>query len=341
MKRRLTGIAAGIALALTASVLAGCSSGAHGSTVTVKLSIPDPITSSVGMAAQHFADAVGKESHGAVKVTVIPNGTSFGGDQTAAVTRVQNGSLDGVILSTSVYAASDKRMNAISLPYLFSSTDQEVQYLKGEPGKSLLADLDGMKTKGLALLSRTPRVVTNNVRPITSVADFKGLKIRVPGNPLWTTFFAKVGASPTPMAFSEVYTALQTGAIDGQENPVEVPASNKFAEVQKYISMTNHMSDAFILALSDKKWNALDKAAQKAVQAAADDTATYKTKNDASLADKQLSQLEAAGMKKNDLPASAVTQLKGIARSLYPSFAGDVGGQEFLTKTVDFVDAHQ
>ncbi|WP_423183381.1 DctP family TRAP transporter solute-binding subunit [Arthrobacter sp. NyZ413] len=330
------------ALASAAAVaLSACSGGASASgtnTVEVKLSIPDPIGSSVGMAAQHFADVVKSKSNGAVKVTVIPNGTSFGGDQNAAVTRVQSGSLDAVILSTSVYAATDKKMNAVSLPYLFSSVDQEVKYLDGAPGKELLADLGQNGTKGLAMLSRTSREVTNSVRPIQTPEDLKGLKIRVPGNPLWTKFFSAVGASPTPLAFSEVYTALQTGAINGQENPVEVPATNKFSEVQKYMSMTNHMSDAFVLALSDKKWKSLDSGAQQALQSAAEDTASFKTKNDADLADKQVKDLQSQGVKVNDLSADGLTQFKKVARSLYPDFADTVGGADFLKKTVDFVD---
>lgn len=340
MTRRAGWLAPLAAASVTALALSGCSGGASaaGSSVEVKLSIPDPIGSSVGAAAQHFADVVKSKSNGKVKVTVIPNGTSFGGDQNAAVSRVQSGSLDAVILSTSVYAGTDKKMNAVSLPYLFSSVDQEVKYLNGAPGKELLADLGQSGTKGLAMLSRTPREVTNSVRPIQTPDDLKGLKIRVPGNPLWTKFFSAVGASPTPLAFSEVYTALQTGAISGQENPVEVPATNKFAEVQKYLSMTNHMEDAFVLAFSDKKWTGLDSDAQQVLQAAADDTATFKTKNDAAQADQQVKQLESGGVKVNDLSPDGAAKFKQIARALYPQFADTVGGANFLKKTVDFVD---
>ena len=139
MKNRMkySPLIAAVAIAgATAALLAGCSGSAAGKSPTteIRLSIPDPITSSVGMAATHFADQVKTKSAGKLKVTVIPNGTSFGGDQTAAVTRVEGGSLDAVILSTSVYAATDKKMNAISLPYLFTDTAQEVTYLKGAPG---------------------------------------------------------------------------------------------------------------------------------------------------------------------------------------------------------------
>ena len=182
--------------------------------------------------------------------------------------------------------------------------------------------------------------MTNSRRPIYTPSDLKGLKIRVPGNPLWTGFFGAVGASPTPMNFSEVFTGLQTGSIDGQENPVEVPATNKFAEVQKYLSMTNHMSDAFILAMSDKKWNSIDSADRATLSAAAADTATFKTTNDAALVKRQVKDLQSQGMKVNQLSPSGLASFKKVARSLYPQFADAVGGKAFLDLTTQFVDTH-
>lgn len=346
-----TKVAAILVAAVTTVAMAGCAStsssastgsgsgGSAAAAASIKLSIPDAAGSSVDVAANHFATEVKSKSAGKITVTVIPNGTSFGGDQTAAVTRIQNGSLDSIILSTSVYEATNEKWNAISLPYLFKDTAQEVQYLNGAPGKQLLESLSSIDTKGLALMSRTPRVVTNSKRAIYAPADLKGLKIRVPQNPLWIKFFSAVGASPTPMDFSEVFTALQTGAIDGQENPVEVPVASKFYEVQKYLSLTNHMNDAFIFAMSNKKWKSLSSADQKIVQAAATDTAKFKTANDASLEKSQISELKSHGMKVNELSASGVKQFRQIARSLYPQFASVVGGKAFLDKTTAFVDS--
>lgn len=338
-----------VAIALMSTmVLAGCASGSNGTgssgasgiaAASIKLSIPDATGSSVDAAAKHFAAEVKDKSSGKISVTVIPNGTSFGGDQKAAVTRVRNGSLESVILSTSVYESTNEKWNAISLPYLFKSTDQEVQYLNGAPGQDLLNSLSSISTKGLALLSRTPREVTNSQHPIYAPSDLKGLKIRVPENPLWIKFFKAVGASPTPMNFSEVFTALQTGAIDGQENPIEVPVASKFYDVQKYLSLTNHMNDAFIFAMSNKKWSSLSSDDQKIVQAAATATAKYKTTNDAKLESTQIQLLESKGMKVNKLSAAGLDQFRMIARSLYPQFASVVGGKAFLDKTTKFVDS--
>ncbi len=102
----------------------------------------------------------------------------------------------------------------------------------------MLADLDKIGIKGIDLWPRPFRQMTNSRRPITSPKDLAGLKFRVPNNPLWVEFFGKMGASPTPMAFAEVYNALQLKVVDGQENPINIPVTAKFYEVQKYASLT-------------------------------------------------------------------------------------------------------
>jgi TRAP-type C4-dicarboxylate transport system substrate-binding protein len=157
----------------------------------------------------------------------------------------------------------------------------------------------------------------------------------VPGNTLWTDFFGKLGASPTTMAFSEVFTGLQTGTIDGQENPIEVPWTNKFSEVQKYVSMTNHINDAWVLALSSKKWDSLTDDQKKALTAASEETATFKTGYDEEQSKKQLDELTAKGMKANELSASGLAEFKSASESLYPEFSKLIG-KEFFDQAIAF-----
>jgi TRAP-type transport system periplasmic protein len=331
--RALTGV---LATTLAATLLAGCASGAPGGgspVAKIQLSIPDPLTSSVGVSAQHFADQVKKTSNGSVVVTVVPNGTSFSGDQNAAVTRLQGGSLDALILSTSVYASVVPEMNAISIPYLFDDTKEEAAFLAGEPGDILKEKLKEKNTVALSFLTRTGRQITNSERPIEQPSDLKGLKIRVPGNPLWTDFFGKLGASPTTMAFSEVFTGLQTGTIDGQENPIEVPWTNKFSEVQKYVSLTHHINDAWVLALSSKKWDSLTEDQKKILTDASAETATFKTEYDAEQSEKQLAELTAKGMKANEPTAAGLEQFKAVSKSLYPEFSKLIG-KEFFDQAI-------
>jgi tripartite ATP-independent transporter DctP family solute receptor len=340
MKTRVVCIAAAAALALTAcggGSSAEESSGGGGESVTIRLAVGDPATSSVGVAAEHFADAVKEASDGRIEVKVFPDGTLFGGDQNAAVNQVQSGSIDATILSTSVYASFEPRMNAISLPYLFDDFDQYVSYLEGEPGQTLLDSLDKLDTEGLAMMTRTFRQATNSQRPITEPSDLEGMKLRVPNNELWVEFFKALGANPTPMDFTEVYTALQLNVIDGQENPVEVPLANKFYEVQKYLSMTNHIVDGYILAMNQEKFDGLDDEAQQILRDAAADTAEFKRDYDDEQADKAVAELESNGMEVNELSDEAMEAFQSEASKLYPQFEGLVGDPDFFEQTLEFV----
>ncbi len=305
-------------------------------TVTIQLAVPDPIGSSVGTTAQHFADVVNEETNGRVQVEVFPDGVLFGGDQNAGVNMVQDGSLDATILSSSVYASFEKRMNAISLPYLFGNYDEFTSYLEGEPGQTLLDSLEKINTVGLAMMIRTFRNVTNSVRPITTPDDLEGLKLRVPNNRLWVEFFGPLGADPTPMNFTEVYTALQLGTIDGQENPVEVPLANNFFEVQDYLSMTEHIADAFILAFNQDLWDSLDSDTQEILREAAMDTAQFKLEQDLEAEQRIVGELEDEGMEVNRLNADQKAAFQEAALELYPRFE-EIVGAEFMEQSLEFL----
>lgn len=305
-------------------------------TVTVKLGVGDPAQSSVGVTAEHFAELVDKATNGTVQVDVFPDGVLFGGDQNAAVNMVEDGSMDATILSTSVYASFEKRMNAISLPYLFTNYDEFTSFLEGEPGQTLLDSLDRLNTVGLAMMIRTFRNVTNSVRPVETPEDLGGLKLRVPNNRLWVEFFGPLGADPTPMDFKEVYTALQLGTIDGQENPVEVPLANKFYEVQDYLSMTEHIGDGYILAFNKDVWNQLDSDTQDAVRKAAMETAQFKLDYDLSAEEQIIEELEAEGMQVNRLTPEQKAAFQEAALELYPRFE-ELVGAEFMEQSLDFL----
>jgi tripartite ATP-independent transporter DctP family solute receptor len=343
MKTRVASIAAATLLTLTAcgggsssGEGEGSGGGGGGESVTIRLGVGDPATSSVGVAAQHFADAVAEQSDGRIDVQVFPDGTLFGGDQNAAVNQVQNGTIDATILSTSVYASFEPRMNAISLPYLFEDADQYVEYLEGDPGQTLLDSLDKVNTEGLGLMTRTFRQMTNSQRPIEEPADLQGLKVRVPNNELWVDFFGALGANPTPMDFTEVYTALQLGVIDGQENPVEVPLANKFYEVQQYLSLTNHIVDGYILGMNADKFAGLDDEAKQILQDAAAETAEFKRQFDDEEAGKAIAELESNGMQVNELSAEQMAAFQEEAVKLYPQFE-ELIGADFVAETLAFV----
>ena len=334
---------------LAASLIAGCSSAATpnkgdkkpeerpAQKVTLNLSTPDPDSSSITAAAQQYAKIVGEKSKGAVEVKVYPNGSLYGGDPSAAVKQLGAGSLDMLLLSTSLYANFEPRFTAISIPYLYDSTDQLLEYLNKDPGTTLLGSVDRLGIKGLGLWTRSFRQMTNSKKPITGPQDLKGLRFRVPNNPLWVEFFKAAGAAPVPMAFGEVYNALQLKTIDGQENPIDVPMSAKFYEVQKYLTISNHMADAWVLGINAKKFEGLPKDLQQVLTEAAAETQAWKVKYDNEQDGKAIDFLKGKQMQVNTLSPEQQKSFADLAKTLYPKFAELVKDQDFFAKTLKFV----
>lgn len=304
--------------------------------VSLRLAVPDPAGSSVGRAATRFSELVAEKTAGEVTIEVFPDGVLFGGDQNAAINQLGSGALDGLILASSVYASFEPRMNAISLPYLFQDYDQLQAYLGGEPGDELKASLDRLGVHGLGFFLRTFRNVTTRDTAITTAEDFNGLTLRTPNNALFVALFEALGANPTPMAFSEVYSALQLRAIDGQENPVEVPLNNRFAEVQGHLNLTRHVADSFLLALSDSAWDRIPEASRDAVQQAADEMIAEHDAEEIAAEQAIVVQLQEQGMQVNEFADGELARVQEIARAIYPQFEEQIGA-EFMQKSLEFV----
>ncbi|NWO10559.1 DctP family TRAP transporter solute-binding subunit [Chromohalobacter salexigens] len=305
--------------------------------VDLRLAVPDPAQSAVGQAASRFAELVEQKTEGEVTVQVFPDGVLFSGDQNAAINQLGSGALDGLILASSVYASFEPKMNAISLPYLFSSYDQFQAYLNGEPGEELLSSLDRLDIHGLGFFMRTFRNVTTRETPITTAEDFEGITLRTPNNPLFVSLFEALGANPTPMAFSEVYSALQLEAIDGQENPVEVPYNNRFYEVQNHLNLTQHVADAFLLSLSESAWDRIPEDYHDEVERAAQEM--IKERNKIAIEQEQtiIGKLKKKGMQVHSFSEGERKKVQEIARGFYDQFRENIG-KDFMKKTLGFVN---
>jgi tripartite ATP-independent transporter DctP family solute receptor len=298
------------------------------------LSTPDPDTSEITVAANKFAELVSEKTGGEVTLKVFPNGTLYGGDPSGAVKQLAGGSLDMLLLSTSLYANFNPKFTAISIPYLFDDTEQLRAYLKGDLGQDLLADLDDIGVKGLGLWPRPFRQITNSKLAIETPEDLAGLKLRVPNNPLWVEFFGKLGAVPTPMAFAEVYNALQLKVVDGQENPISVPVSAKFFEVQTHASLTNHIADGWVLAINPAKYEALTDAQKAGIAEAAAEAEAWKVENDATAAEEAIAEIKKNGVAVNALTPEQQAAFVAVSKELFPVFADLVGDQTFFDNTL-------
>lgn len=304
---------------------------------TLNLSTPDPDDSEITVAAKKFAEIVAAKSGGQIEVKVFPNGQLYGGDPSAAVRQVAGGSLDMLLLSSSLYANFNPKFTAISIPYLFDDTAQLRAYLAGPPGQELLTDLNRIGIKGLMMWQRPFRQMTNSRRAISQPQDLAGMKFRVPNNPLWMEFFGKLGAVPTPMAFGEVYNALQLRVVDGQENPINIPVTAKFYEVQKFATLSNHMADGWVLAIHPAKFAALSDADKQALQAAGTEAEAWKFANDTADINRSVEFLRGKGMQVNSLSPEQQKAFVSVSKELFPRFSTLVKDQAFFDKTLSFV----
>ena len=245
MKKCLSSI---LALALTFS-LVGCSGGsgstpsASGSAsgdssdpkVSMNVSVPDADNSYIYAAAQEFKSRVEEYSNGSIELTIYPNGSLYGGDGNAAISSVGNGSLDIVILASSLYASFDPSFYVVSVPYLFDDTKQLQDYLNSDIGKDLFNSVESMGITCLGSWTRSFRQVTNSKKPINSPADLESMVLRTPSNSLYVEFFTACGANATPMSFSEVYNALHQAAEECQQWYVDYQAE-KDGEMLKLLT---------------------------------------------------------------------------------------------------------
>ena len=305
--------------------------------VILTLSTPDPDGSSITEAAKEFAKQLAENSKGEIEVKVYPNGSLYGGDPSAGVKQLSAGGLDMLTLTASLYANFNPEFTILSIPYLFKDLAQYKEYSNSSYGDGLLESLDTLGINGLTFWNRSFRKITSSVRPINSPEDLKGIKLRVLNNALWVEYFQAAGAITTPMAFGEVYSALQLNTVDGQENPIDIPWSSKFYEVQKYLSHTDHITDAWIVGFNKEKFNKLSKKHQDIIASTAKEMQDWKFDYDLKM-DKEIEgKLVDAGMIINDVSPANKAKFTTISRTLYPKFKELVQNDELFDKTIELV----
>jgi tripartite ATP-independent transporter DctP family solute receptor len=260
MKRfaRILALSVGVVFLLTGTLMAA--------EVTLKLGhIADP-QNPYAQGAQKFADLVAEKSGGTIKVEVYPS--SQLGNQRDLVEGLTLGTLDLTMTSTAVLGNFHPQVAVFDLPFIFRDREHAFKALD-TVGMEIAKDLEEKGMKVLAYYENGVRNMTNNIRPIRVPEDMKGLKIRVMEQPIYIAMMKALGANPTPMAFGELFTALQKGVVDGQENPAAHIYTKRFFEVQKYISLTEHTYSAEPLVVSMITWNKLTPEQQTIIQEAA------------------------------------------------------------------------
>lgn len=271
-----------------------------------KFALQNPKGHPLEQGAAKFGELVAAKSGGKLKVNVFAGG-ALGGDA-ANVSALQGGTIEFVMLNSGILASQVKDFEVYDFPFMFANAQEADAVVDGPFGQKLHAKLQDKGIVGLAYTELGFRNITNSKRPIAAVDDIAGLKLRVIPNAINVDWVKALGANPTPLAFPEVYAALEQKAIDGQENPLSVILANKFYEVQKYLALTNHQYNPQSIIFSKKVWDTLSGAEQKILQDAAAEAARFQRQVNREAVAGQLDALKKAGMQVSEF--SAVEQAK-------------------------------
>lgn len=203
--------------------------------------------------SEKFKEVVEKETNGSVTIEIMAD-AKMGGER-EMVEQVQFGSLDIVFTSSGPIGNFAPLLNALDFPFLFENREHVHEILDSEIGVEMTKELEEQGLKLLAWGENGFRNITNNKRPVKTLSDIEGLKLRTQENKIHMATFKAYGANPTPMSFAELFTSMQQGVVDGQENPMAIIISSKFYEVQKYLSLSQHVYSPMMLLINTDKFN--------------------------------------------------------------------------------------
>lgn len=254
-------------------------------TLVLKVGHVSPTTSPYQIGAEKFSELVSFRTKGAIKVKIYPGG-ALAADERELLEGTQTGLVDIAWSSTGNIAGFVKDIQFIDLPYLFVNTEHVNMVLDGYIGQQILDQFEKHGFKGLAFQEDGWRVITSD-KPINSLEDFKGFKIRAMMNPMYVDMYKAMGADPTPIPWAELYTSLQLGVVKGQDNSVVQSEAAKFFEVQKAVAITNHFYSAGVVVIGMKSWKKLTPQQQVIVKKSAVEASHFQ-KNWANQKDKEL-----------------------------------------------------
>jgi len=306
---RITCVAAGLMF------LAGAAIAAE---KTIRLSHITAQDSPWDKGARRFAELVAKNTDGRIEVKVFPQSQLANGSQKAELEMLQSGVLDMTWDSPIILALFlDKRFDVFNLPWLYPSMEVANRVADGPMGDLAVKWLEEKGIVGLGIGVNGYRELTNSKHPITTPDDMRGIKFRVAGSKLYLETFKLLGANAVTMSFGEVFTSLQQGVIDGQENPTAIIYSSKLYEVQKYLTMWHYSFDPLVLCINKKVFEGFSAADQKAIRAAAKEAVAYERAVSAEEEKALPEELRKKGMQVNYLTTAQIAVFKAKVQPVY------------------------
>lgn len=281
-------------------------------------------------ASEKFKSELEAITGGKMSVDIYP--ASQLGSEADMVQQVEAGSVDMAMITAAYLTARTPEMAAWFAPYLFGTLEEANTTANSDLGQQVLKKVEGTGLKGLTYLFAGQRTMVTKDKKIESTADLKGLKLRVTPSPALQSFYKNAGAAPESLSLTEVYSALQTGVIDGMDMDLDATITNKYSEIAKYVAVTNHMVWPSTILTNEKSFNALSQDAQDAITQAWKVASDYAVETRAGQEDEFRKELENQGMEVYDVDASVFDeQIK--------AFDEEYGGKSELIK--QFIEANR
>ena len=275
------------------------------------------------LAVKRFGELLAQKSGGKLGAKLFASGTL--GNDVTMTSALRGGTLEMTVPDSSTLVTLVKDFGVLNLPLTFANEREADAVLDSAFGQKLLAKLPEKGLVGLGFWENGFRHVTNSRHPISKADDLGGLKLRVIQNPLFIDTFNALGAIATPMPFTELYSAMEQKAVDGQENPTATILASKFYEVQKHLVLSRHIYSAWVLLMGKKTWDGLSAEEQKLVTEAAREATLFERKTIRDFGDKALGELKKSGMQVTELPASEQARLREKLQPVVAKFSKEFG----------------
>ena len=270
-----------------------------------------------------FVELVKQKSAGKIDIKVFPGG-SMGGD-VQMISALQGGILDVAVMGTQALVGTVKEFGLYDLPFLFDSDKEAYAVMDGPVGKQMFDLLAQKGVIGMPISAYGFRHLHNSKRPINRMEDVQGLKIRVLQTPLYVDIATNLGANPVPMSFTEVYSAMDSKAIDGMTNIPIIASSMKAYEVQKYFSLTKHMYNPLVVLISKKAWDKFNSDEQALITQAVAEAREHQRKLLPEFTAKALADLKSNGMVVNEVPAQEVARMREKTKPVLAKYVPQIG----------------
>ncbi len=292
---------------------------------TIRLATANPKGHPITQGGEKFIEIVAAKSGGKIKVNFFPGGV-LGSDQQVA-SSMQGCTVDMNIGNSGILAAQEPSFAIFDFPFMITNGLEADKVLDGPFGKKMHTKLEAKGLVGLSYMELGFRSITNSKRPLTKVDDIAGLKLRVIGSPIHLDWGNAIGANAVAMAFGEVYGALESKAIDGQENPYTVIEANKFFEVQKHLAVTNHLYNPQSVVISKKTWDTFSAEEKKIFQDAAQEAAVFQRVVTRKQAGEALASLKAKGMAVTEFSGPEILKFAEKVKPVIVKYTGLVGAE--------------